>query len=553
MLVNRRLFLQSIGSTSVSQLFGIPFSGSESLQDHLSQITPINPLRNPKEHLKITGDNPHLAHQVLWDPTSYFKANPSKPLTSETTNVVVIGGGISGLSAAWHLREQHPILLEQAPRFGGNAKGEMWHHTTYGLGAAYIVKPDENSDIHKLLNEIGALEKLRPAHLEVKTLFDNEPLKPFNQLLNESTSQQKKAWQRLKSALLHYANETEGKVFPEIPTDSVKHRQYINALDQVSFRDHLLKLANGNLPSFIESYLEQYCWSAFGATMNELSAASGINFLAGEFDDLLVGPGGNAWIAECLLRALFKTLPSSHFRTQSLVYSVEVIKDGVLINYLDVQGQAHQIKAKKVVMSCPKFVVKRILKGIEVSRLEAIQKLEYRSYLVSNALISEPLKDDFYELYLLGKSSANVTLTTQQRSEMVGVTDVLYGHFATPSDQQTVLTLYHPLPFTGGRPKVYGDMALTTERKQVHTLLKEKVLPALNLKPTSLQGLRLSRWGHPLPVAKTGLISSGVIDQLRKPFKERVFFAQQDNWALPAIEVALYEGQWAAEMLNKKN
>jgi hypothetical protein len=37
-----------------------------------------------------------------------------------------------------------------------------------------------------------------------------------------------------------------------------------------------------------------------------------------------------------------------------------------------------------------------------------------------------------------------------------------------------------------------------------------------------------------------------VIDQLRAPHKGRVFFAQQDNWALPAIEVSLYEGMKAA-------
>ena len=68
----------------------------------------------------------------------------------------------------------------------------------------------------------------------------------------------------------------------------------------------------------------------------------------------------------------------------------------------------------------------------------------------------------------------------------------------------------------------------------------------MNASPENVMDLRLSRWGHPLPVAEAGLIANGTIDVIRKPFKRRVFFVEQDNWILPAFETAAGEAMiWA--------
>ena len=53
--------------------------------------------------------------------------------------------------------------------------------------------------------------------------------------------------------------------------------------------------------------------------------------------------------------------------------------------------------------------------------------------------------------------------------------------------------------------------------------------------------IRISRWGHALPVAQTGLIADGTLEKIRKPFRERVFFVEQDNWALPALDTSVNE------------
>ena len=39
-------------------------------------------------------------------------------------DVVVVGGGLAGLSAAWRLRHRDVVLLESGPRVGGRIRSE---------------------------------------------------------------------------------------------------------------------------------------------------------------------------------------------------------------------------------------------------------------------------------------------------------------------------------------------------------------------------------------------------------------------------------------------
>ncbi|MBI3043130.1 MAG: hypothetical protein HYY78_09935 [Betaproteobacteria bacterium] len=54
-----------------------------------------------------------------------------------------------------------------------------------------------------------------------------------------------------------------------------------------------------------------------------------------------------------------------------------------------------------------------------------------------------------------------------------------------------------------------------------------------------------------MPVAAAGLIADGVPERLREPFRQRVFFVEQDNWALPAFETAVTEALVFAPQVEK--
>lgn len=251
-------------------------------------------------------------------------------------------------------------------------------------------------------------------------------------------------------------------------------------------------------------------------------------------------PGGNAFAAEMLLKKLSKSIPQKNLRPQSLVFDVRATDDGAEIAYIDAAGKVSVIAAKAVVMSCPKFIGAKIINDFEPERIEAIRKLKYRSYLVANVLLNGKIKKNFYDLYLLGNGSFNPS-DIRTASKTQNATDVVLANFASPNNSSTVLTLYRAFPYDGARAEIFVPETLEMHKKTFETQVINSILPFLGFNASDIKDIRLARWGHPLPVAAKGLIAEKVVDQLYAPFKEKVFFVEQDNWALPAFETAVTE------------
>jgi glycine/D-amino acid oxidase-like deaminating enzyme len=80
----------------------------------------------------------------------------------ERTGVVIVGGGVAGLSAAWHLLRSgfdDFILLELEVAPGGTARSGTSPVVSYPWGAHYLPVPmKENAALVSLLDEMGILE-----------------------------------------------------------------------------------------------------------------------------------------------------------------------------------------------------------------------------------------------------------------------------------------------------------------------------------------------------------------------------------------------------------
>src|SRR5437868_6339345 len=94
---------------------------------------------------RLGGEENKLCHKVRDGGEFAF------PKSSGEHEIVIIGGGPSGLIAAYRLRDADFVLLEKEPRLGGNAISEQWRGVWYSTGAAYQM--DEG--IEKLCREIG--------------------------------------------------------------------------------------------------------------------------------------------------------------------------------------------------------------------------------------------------------------------------------------------------------------------------------------------------------------------------------------------------------------
>lgn len=300
----------------------------------------------------------------------------------------------------------------------------------------------------------------------------------------------------------------------------------------------------------IEATLEHFCWSSFSASFSEVSAASGINFYTGEFGELLVTPGGNSGVAELLLKKLNSELPPENLCPSSIVFDVTVVDDGVIVSYENKEGKVESMHAQSVVMACPKFVVARILNGIEEKRDLAIKSLRYNSYLVGNVLLNKHIKDDFYDIFLAGNGKL-MSSDIASSSEYQKVTDIVYGNYAKVDKERSILTLYRGLPYPGGRYQVFADGAYQKYKEEFEKQIYDSLLSYVGASAQDVADIRIARWGHPLPVSERGLIANGTLDIISAPFEKRVFFVEQDNWMLPAFETAAGEALACAPKIDK--
>lgn len=534
------LALGGMGTATVllSRCAGLraPATIGRSAGDSVLPFGPIDRTLGDVAPRAFSGDDPDLAHRVLWDKPAFLAGVGRLPQVEERVPLVVVGGGIAGLTAAWLLRAFAPVVLELAPRFGGNSRGESWRGIDYAIGAAYFMGPDEGSPIATLLAELGLAGSPRVKQTEDPVVIAGRREDHFWEAGGAGMPQVARLARHFRDVL----NEEGGQVFPEVPVLDASQRPHIDALDRISFKRYLEDVAGGPLHPHVAAVIEHYCWSSLGASMAELSAAAGLNFYAAEFGDVCVLPGGNAAVAERLLARLAGELPATHFRPSSLVLDLTVGDDGAVVTYLDRAGALHAIHARAVVMACPKFAAAKVVRDLDPARLAAIAKLQYRAYLVANVLLRRPIADDFYDLFLAGDATGDLA-SVEAAATRQGVTDIVLGTWARPHRERAVLTLYQALPYEGGRAALYEDNAFAAAGSHLEHQLEAEILPLVGARGEDMLDLRIARWGHPLPVAATGLIADHTVDVMRAPFRERVFFVQQDNWALPAFETAVTE------------
>lgn len=502
----------------------------------LADSSPIAPVTGPATG--YLGDSFTRPHEALWAQADFIRHHGGVPAPRERAAVVIVGGGLSGLASAHQLAAHRPLVLEQAPRFGGNARGERWNGITYALGAAYLVKPDPESALQRTFyGPLGVDKEWREA--------PEDPVALGARVLDgfwDGASDPRHPAQFRRAAA--YLRHVLADAYPDLPSepDGALDATELAALDRVSLRQHLERQL-GRLHPHLDTLLEHYCWSSFGGAMAELSAASGLNFLAAEFAGICALPGGNARIAERLLAELARTLPPDALRPATLVVRVAPAPapdgDSVWVTAADPHGALYTIAARAVVLAAPKFVCRKLLPSAPADQLAAMARLRYRAYVVANLLLDAPAPARALDLYLLGEGSTSRDI--RAASDAQGITDVITGHWAQGGHPtSSVLTLYRAYPWDGARPLLYDDRTLPALRDQLSAQLPG-ILTLFGLTPDHVRELRVARWGHALPLAETGHLASGVWARARSPIAGRIFFAEQDNWPAPAIETALTE------------
>ncbi|MBY0415240.1 MAG: FAD-dependent oxidoreductase, partial [Bdellovibrionales bacterium] len=215
----------------------------------------------------------------------------------------------------------------------------------------------------------------------------------------------------------------------------------------------------------------------------------------------------------------------------------------------DCLGVIKTIEADACVVASPKYVAKLIVPAIPPEQIKLMDAISYRGYVVGNAIFNKPVISPGFDIYCFEGSRPEMPSAMQPSKRPFS--DVCFGSWA--QDDKTehgILTVYRAIPTDGGRQFLFSPLAHSKHLKVIDDELKE-FTKEMGIDYGSLKGIRMTRWGHSIPVARKGLIQSGHLEKMNRSVGGKIFFANQDNWANPAFECSFAAAKEAALLVKE--
>jgi len=312
-----------------------------------------------------------------------------------TCGVVVVGGGLAGLTAAWRLRDHDVVVLEADERVGGRIHSERRGEYWLNFGAHVFGSPASTTG--RLLDEIGVEAASVPGRLAAVAmngaLVTSEVVETFPlriPLPLESRLALLRAGSKLRLAVRRYRGVAEPRP-GEPPAE--RQRRMLEFLDDRSFAEFV-----GPLPGDAAALFRSTLTRSSGEP-HELAAGYGVGYFhlvwnrgQGLSRNVL---GGSGALVGALARAL-----AGRIETSARVTSVCRESDGVSVAYSR-EGREHRLSARAAVIATPAYVTQAIVDDLPAETRAALAAISYGPYVVGAFLTGEraPMPwDDIYAL-----------------------------------------------------------------------------------------------------------------------------------------------------------
>lgn len=494
---------------------------------------------------KIVGQNASAGH--------YFRDKKLAPATEHKEHeIVIIGGGISGLSAARALtmaQKKDIVLLEMDSGYGGNSKWGENEISQYPFGAHYLPIPNvhqqEALDFLHASNIITGFENSLPTYNELHICHDPEDRLYINNYWQEgvvpdhglNANERNQIARFLKQmAMFKTMRGDDGKYMFDIPISRSSTDKALRGLDGQTFAEWLNE--NKYDSASLKSYLNYAMVDDFGTTIDDISAWIGIHYFAArkgqannaKESDVLTWPGGNGFLAQ-------KLLEQSTFTGMkcAMVYAVEEKEDGVYLSYFDTNShQTFGIKAKQVIAALPAFIFQRILGNHQLAQLP------YSPWMIANLKV----KNNLVERRGAWMSWDNVIFNG------AGLGYINNNHQLL-NRVHPVLNLTYYLPFAKGDINANRQKLLNTSYEDwVKMIIEDLSIVHPNIEEC-LEAVDIQLWGHAMIQPKAGWVFGEHRQKLAATGSQRIHHAHTDYAGMSIFEEAFYQGWNAAQAVTK--
>lgn len=486
----------------------------------------------------IVGANSKAGHRLR-------QGNFPAPGSTQTARVVIVGGGIAGLSAAWKLEQAGVtdyVLLELEDAVGGNAQSGQNEISAYPWGAHYVplltAEATAAQELFRDLDIITGSSNGLPRYNEYYLCADpqerlyragrwQEGLVPQ---LGASADDQKQ-YANFFAAMESYKHRkgADGKRAFAIPVAYSSTDAELRALDAMTMADYMAK--QGWASRSLRWYVDYCLRDDYGADSSVISAWAGIHYFAArdgraantDAQAVVTWPEGNGWIVKQLRARLKGTI-----KTGQLVYQCAAANGRASITALDLaQEQATHYEAQAVILAVPHFISARLL-----PQAQPDAPFVYSPWMVANITL---------DALPQGKGERLAWDNVIYDSPMLGYVVATHQNL-NRYQRNTVLTYYWPLDHLPpaqarqeaiARPYENWQRLVLTELYRIHPELAGHV-----------QRLDVWLWGHGMIRPVPGTIGNPA----RQPnLPLPIFQAHSDMSGISIFEEANYQGMRAAQ------
>jgi hypothetical protein len=473
----------------------------------------------------------------------------------ERAGVVIVGGGVAGLSVAWALLKAGfddfvLIELERAP--GGTARSGDSPIVAYPWGAHYLPAPTKgNTALISLLDEMNVLEG---------SAGDGEPLVREQYLCRDPEERifyrgrwyeglylragasaddlaQLDAFNSEVSRWVGWRDGRGRRAFA-IPVASGSDDAEVTALDKISMSGWLA--ARGWDSPRLRWLIDYACRDDYGLTVEQASAWAGLFYFASR----VVKPGEDA-------RPLI-TWPEGNGRLVAHLYekarpkvrlglaASEIIpvnsggRVGVDVIAADYAAQsATGFHADRVIFAAPHFLTRYLIRPYREGAPPHVAEFQYGTWMVANLFLKGRPADRGFPLawdnVLYESPSLGYVVATHQRGIDRGPTVFTYYYPMCDDDPREARSRLLGMDW-----RSCADVALT-DLSRAHADIRSLV-----------ERLDVMRWGHAMIRPRPGFVWGGARLKAAAPFRG-IHFAHTDLSGVALFEEAFHHGLRAAE------
>jgi glycine/D-amino acid oxidase-like deaminating enzyme len=304
----------------------------------------------------------------------------TQPAQSLSIPIVIIGGGMAGLSAAWRLLNRGLddfVILEMESEAGGTSRSGRNSISEFPWAAHYVPVPNRNARVEReLFREIGLIlpdGRWNEAHIcrapEERIFIDGAWQEGLH--TDGLARYAPDEFSRFQDLIARYRDS-------EVFTIPIALGSELSDLDLISTADWMRQ--QGFTSRHLLWYVGYACRDDYGAPMDQVSAWTGIHYFAcrdDEQDRVFTWPEGNGWIVKQLMARV-----RGHVRTSEPVFHIR--KQGPRIEVLT---ERTAYSAAAVIFAAPTFLAPYVIEGMPPLDPQVWQ---YSPWLTANIVLDRP-------------------------------------------------------------------------------------------------------------------------------------------------------------------